>query len=68
MGRMLNGITAIARLMGARTIISGIQPQVAITLVELGLRLKDVETVLNVEQGLRRLSMSSSDEQTNGSA
>lgn len=66
MGRMLNGIAAIARLMGARTIISGIQPQVAITLVELGLQLKDVETALNVEQGLIRLSSSS--EQTNGSA
>jgi rsbT antagonist protein RsbS len=56
MGRLLNGIAAIARLMGARTIISGIQPQVAITLVELGLRLQGVETVLDVEQGLARFS------------
>lgn len=56
MGRLLNGIAAIARLMGARTIISGIQPQVAITLVELGLRLRGVETVLDVEQGLARFA------------
>lgn len=56
MGRLLNGIAAIARLMGARTIISGIQPQVAITLVELGLRLRGVETVLDVERGLARFA------------
>lgn len=55
MGRLLNDIAAMARLMGARTIIAGIRPQVAITLLELGLRLRGVETVLSVEQGLARL-------------
>jgi rsbT antagonist protein RsbS len=56
MGRTLNGIAAMARLMGARTIIAGMRPQVAITLTELGLKLEGVETVLSVERGLARLA------------
>jgi rsbT antagonist protein RsbS len=56
MGRMLNDIAAMARLMGTTTVIAGIQPQVAITLIELGLRLDGVETVLTVERGLSRLA------------
>jgi rsbT antagonist protein RsbS len=56
MGRMLNSIAAMARLMGARTVIAGIRPQVAITLVELGLQLRGIDTVLTVEHGLMKLN------------
>ncbi|MGH9942731.1 MAG: STAS domain-containing protein [Pyrinomonadaceae bacterium] len=54
-GRMLSDIAAMARIMDARTVVVGIQPAVAITLVELGLELRGVETVLNVDEGIRRL-------------
>lgn len=54
-GRMLSDIAAMALIMDSETVVVGIQPAVAITLVELGLELKGVSTALDVDDGLRIL-------------
>jgi len=52
MGRILGNIASMTRIMDAETIVVGMQPAVAITLVELGLTLSGVHTALNVEKGM----------------
>src|SRR5690606_6295386 len=56
MGRILGNIAFMSRIMDAETVVVGMQPAVAITLVELGLTLQGVYTALNVEKGMELLN------------
>ncbi|GGK73936.1 STAS domain-containing protein [Rufibacter glacialis] len=55
MGRILGNIASMSKIMDATTVVVGMQPAVAITLVELGLTLSGVHTALDVEQGMELL-------------
>jgi rsbT antagonist protein RsbS len=54
-GRMISDISKMARVLDAQTVVVGMRPAVAITLVELGLSLEGVRTALNVERGMELL-------------
>jgi rsbT antagonist protein RsbS len=58
-GRMLGNIAAMSRVLDAETVVVGMRPAVAITLVELGMSLTGVRTALNVEKGMELLSSAS---------
>src|SRR5436305_15012813 len=60
-GRMLGNIAAMSRVLDAETIVVGMQPAVAITLVELGMSLAGVKTALNVDAGMELLRASVDD-------
>jgi rsbT antagonist protein RsbS len=55
MGRILGNIARLSKIMDAQTVVVGMQPAVAITLIELGLTLAGVHTALNVERGMQLL-------------
>lgn len=55
MGRIIGNIASMSRILDAETVVVGMQPAVAITLVELGLPLEGVHTALNVERGMELL-------------
>src|SRR3954466_12924667 len=57
-GRMLAGIAGMSKILDAQTVVVGMQPAVAITLVELGLSLDGIKTALNVDRGMALLRKS----------
>jgi rsbT antagonist protein RsbS len=65
-GRMIANISSMARVLDAETVVVGMQPAVAITLVELGLALPGVRTALNVERGMRLLRLARPDPEAGG--
>lgn len=60
-GRMLANIASMSRVLDAETVVVGMQPSVAITLVELGLSLPGIRTALNVDRGMELLRQAAAD-------
>lgn len=56
MGRIIGNIASMSKILDAETVVVGMQPAVAITLIELGLPLKGVHTALDVEKGMKLLN------------
>ena len=65
-GRMIGNIAAMSRVLDAETVVVGMRPAVAITLVELGMALPGVRTALNVDGGMALLTQSKQNMGTNG--
>lgn len=65
-GRMLASIAGMSRILDAHTVVVGMRPAVAITLVELGMPLGGVRTALNIERGMEMLRASMADDTPNG--
>jgi rsbT antagonist protein RsbS len=65
-GRMLGNIAAMARVLDAETVVVGMRPAVAITLVELGMSLEGVRTALDVEKGMALLAAPREGDRDNG--
>lgn len=63
-GRMIGNISEMSRVLDAETIVTGMQPAVAITLVELGISLNGIRTALNVERGMALLEAAMAAETT----
>ncbi|MDU0154663.1 RsbT antagonist protein RsbS [Bacillus cabrialesii] len=53
--KVLGDVIMMSKLMGAKVVLTGIQPAVAVTLIELGIALEEIETALDLEQGLETL-------------
>jgi rsbT antagonist protein RsbS len=66
MGRMLDNIASVSRVLDAETVVVGMRPAVAITLVELGLSLSGIKTALNVERGMALIQRRLGEEAVDG--
>ncbi|KGA96214.1 RsbT antagonist protein rsbS [Alkalihalobacillus alcalophilus ATCC 27647 = CGMCC 1.3604] len=55
--KVLGDVVDMSNMMGARVVLTGIQPSVAITLIDMGIKLEEVPTALDLEQGLAKLQM-----------
>ncbi len=66
LGRILGDTARMANLMGAEVVLIGMQPAIAITLVELGLRLEGIYTALNIDQGIQLLDNLITQKEENG--
>ena len=63
-GRIFANIAAMSRILDARTVVVGMQPAVAITLVELGLSLPGIRTAIDVDRGMKLLSEIGDEDET----